>query len=176
MVVAPTRIDPPLMMFSVLPLSLFTFKVVKLVHLYRGHVGASWRQTLAAAVAGLALAHTIGIAVLKGLVTRNEPFFRTPKVAESARLRAALASARTELALAFALLAAAIAVARLPVATGPDLTAWIAMLAVQAIPYLSAVVVALLAALPVPAAIVGTTYHEPETTAAPAAGAIESDA
>ncbi|MFO1376917.1 MAG: glycosyltransferase [Steroidobacteraceae bacterium] len=160
MILAPARIDPPLMMFSVLPLSLFTFKVVKLVHLYRGHVGASWRQTFAAAVAGLALAHTIGIAVLKGIVTHNEPFFRTPKVAESARLRAALASARTELALALALLTAAIAVAHLPVATGPDLTAWVAMLAVQSIPYLSAIVVALLAALPVPARFVGTDYRE----------------
>ena len=45
------------------------------------------RQTFAAAIAGLALAHTIGRAVLKGLVTRNEPFFRTP---EARRRRIAL--------------------------------------------------------------------------------------
>ena len=79
MIAAPLSLDAPLMTFSVLPLSLFAFKIVKLVHLYRSQVGAGKRQTLAAAVAGLALAHTIGLAVLRGLVTRGEPFFRTPK-------------------------------------------------------------------------------------------------
>ena len=34
MIFAPHRIDPPLIMFSALPLSLFTFKLVKLAHLY----------------------------------------------------------------------------------------------------------------------------------------------
>ena len=160
MIASPDRIDPPLMMFSVLPLSLFVFKVVKLLHLYRGHVGAGWRQTFAAAVAGLALAHTIGLAVLKGLVTRSEPFFRTPKVVESQRLRVALASARTEIVLALALLGAAFGVAQSQTVGGPDLTAWIVMLAVQSVPYLSAVIVALLAALPVPAWLVGTEYRE----------------
>ena len=79
MVLAPHRIDPPLVMYSVLPLSLFTFKLAKLVHLYRVRVGANFRQTVAAAIAGLALTHTIGRAVVKGLLTRSEPFFRTPK-------------------------------------------------------------------------------------------------
>src|SRR5690606_7611540 len=81
MIIAPLKVDAPLMTFSVLPLSLFVFKLAKLVHLYRVRVGAGLRQTLAAAVAGLALAHTIGLAVVKGLFTRNEPFFRTPKKA-----------------------------------------------------------------------------------------------
>ena len=91
MVLAPQRIDPPLVMYSVLPLSLFTFKLAKLVHLYRVRVGANFRQTVAAAIAGLALTHTIGTAVVKGLFTRSEPFFRTPKGGESARLLQALA-------------------------------------------------------------------------------------
>ena len=61
-----SKIDPPLLMFSVLPLSLFTFKLAKLVHLYTHRVGANVRQTAAAAIAGLALAHTIGLAVAQG--------------------------------------------------------------------------------------------------------------
>ena len=79
MILAPQKIDPPLMVFSVLPLSLFMFKLVKLVHLYTYRVGMNVRQTPAAAISGLALAHTIGRAVIKGLLTHNEPFFRTPK-------------------------------------------------------------------------------------------------
>jgi len=47
----------------------------------------------AAAIAGLALSHTIGRAVLKGLVTRSEPFFRTPKRAGRHALLLALAGA-----------------------------------------------------------------------------------
>src|SRR5205823_8493636 len=86
MVWAPKHIDPPLVVYSVLPLSLFTFKLAKLVHLYRVRVGANFRQTVAAAVAGLALTHTIGTAVVKGLFTNGEPFFRTPKNGRSQRL------------------------------------------------------------------------------------------
>ena len=72
MIIAPHRIDPPLIMFSALPLALFTFKLVKLAHLYAARVGANIRQTLAAALAGLALSHTIGVAVIKALFTRLE--------------------------------------------------------------------------------------------------------
>src|SRR5258706_3401413 len=99
MMLRPTRIDPPLLMFSVLPLSLFTFKLVKLVHLYTHRVGVGLRQTPAAAIAGLALSHTIGRAVLKGLVTRSEPFFRTPKRAGRHALLLALAGAWEEMAM-----------------------------------------------------------------------------
>jgi len=38
------HIEPPLAIFSVLPLSLFAFKLVKLVHLYRTRVGANRRR------------------------------------------------------------------------------------------------------------------------------------
>src|SRR5580692_8403529 len=96
MVWAPHSIDPPLVMYSVLPLSLFTFKLAKLVHLYRVRVGANLRQTIAAALAGLGLTHTIGMAAIKGLVTRGEPFFRTPKQGTSAGVLHALRAAREE--------------------------------------------------------------------------------
>ena len=101
MIVAPHRIDPPLVMFSVLPLALFTFKLVKLAHLYTSRMGANIRQTLAAAVAGLALSHTIGVAVDQGLLhaQRTVPV-RTPKVKQPhAPLRRLLRAARQETAL-----------------------------------------------------------------------------
>src|SRR6202008_1728739 len=94
MVAVPGKIDPPLVLYSGLPLSLFTFKLAKLVHLYHVRVGANVRQTVAAATPGLAPTHTIGTAVAKGLVTRGEPFFRTPKRASASGLTRALAAAR----------------------------------------------------------------------------------
>lgn len=75
MVIAPGAVDPPLMIFSVLPLSLFFFKVLKLVDLYRTCVGAAPRQIVAAAVSGLGLSHTVGVAVIAGLLTKDKPFF-----------------------------------------------------------------------------------------------------
>jgi exo-beta-1,3-glucanase (GH17 family)/cellulose synthase/poly-beta-1,6-N-acetylglucosamine synthase-like glycosyltransferase len=162
----PSKIDAPLAMFAVLPLSLFVFKLAKLMHLYRVRVGAGIRQTVAASIAGLGLAHTIGVAVLKGLVTRNEPFFRTPKNARTHTLIGALAACREE-----ALMAAALLVGAWAVTTnlsdgsldhmrsdGPDLRAWVLVMVVQSIAYLSAVIAALISALPIPASWIGRGY------------------
>ena len=117
-------IEPPLVMYSVLPLSLFTFKLAKLVHLYRVRVGASLRQTLAAAIAGLALTHTIGKAAVKGLLTRSEPFFRTPKQGSTSGLLRALAAAREETLMMIGLMLSAWAVGHLVPTEGPERFAW----------------------------------------------------
>ncbi len=167
MVWAPRHIEPPLVVYSVLPLSLFTFKLAKLVHLYHVRVGANVRQTLAAAVAGLALTHTIGKAAIKGLMTRDEPFFRTPKEGRSAGLLGALAAAREETLMMLGLLLSAWAVARAPqaagldrlAAAGPDRLAWIVVLLVQSVPYASSLFVSLMSAFPLPARLLGTAYR-----------------
>jgi hypothetical protein len=159
MVCNPHRIDPPLVMYSVLPLSLFTFKLAKLAHLYRVRVGANFRQTIAAAVAGLALTHTIGTAVVKGLLTRSEPFFRTPKAGRSAGWLSALASAREESAMMIGLWLAAWGVAHSPQQHGPDRFAWIVVLLIQSVPYLSTLLASLASAFPLPASLLGVGFH-----------------
>jgi exo-beta-1,3-glucanase (GH17 family)/cellulose synthase/poly-beta-1,6-N-acetylglucosamine synthase-like glycosyltransferase len=161
MIWAPGRIDPPLVMYSVLPLSLFTFKLAKLVHLYRVRVGANVRQTLAAAVAGLALTHTIGTASIKGLITKSEPFFRTPKQRGTSGLLRALAAAREETLMAVGLTLSAWAVAHTgpPESAGPDRLAWIVVLLIQAVPYSCALVVSLVSAFPLPARLLGAGYR-----------------
>jgi exo-beta-1,3-glucanase (GH17 family)/cellulose synthase/poly-beta-1,6-N-acetylglucosamine synthase-like glycosyltransferase len=169
MIVAPHRIDPPLIMFSALPVCLFTFKLVKLAHLYVSRLGANLRQTFAAALAGLALSYTIGVAILKGAVTRSEPFYRTPKLTGRHALLRGLAGARQETALLAALLAAAWGLTREFAVTStltfgipdelkaPDLSVWIAVLLIQAIPYAAALLVSLISALRIPASILGRT-------------------
>ncbi|MCP5327131.1 MAG: glycosyltransferase [Sinobacteraceae bacterium] len=173
MIASPLKYDAPLMMFSVLPLSLFAFKLVKLVHLYRSAVGANLRQTLAAALAGLSLSHTIGFAVLKGLTTRNEPFFRTPKNASRQGLARAIGAAREETLMLVALLLATWGVARIPITSSPDLETWKIVLAIQAVPYGCSLLVSLVSALSLPSWLVGTTYREPRATAAAAEVATE---
>ena len=176
MVWAPGKVDPPLVMYSVLPLSLFTFKLAKLVHLYRVRVGANVRQTAAAAIAGLALTHTIGTAAIKGLATRSEPFFRTPKQASASGLLRALGAAREETAMVAGLLLSAWAVSYTSTRelAGPDRLAWIVVLLIQSVPYASSLVVSLVSAFPLPARWLGTSYRPvagapPQPQAGPAA-------
>src|SRR5260370_29844925 len=118
------QIEPPLVMYSVLPLSLFTFKRAKLAHLYHVRVGANVRQTLAAAIAGLALSHTIGKAAVKGLVTKSEPFFRTPKQVSASGLLHALAAAREETLMMLGLMLSAWPVAHFVPTEGRDRFSW----------------------------------------------------
>ncbi|HJY37302.1 MAG TPA: hypothetical protein VJ299_07560, partial [Steroidobacteraceae bacterium] len=161
------RIDPPLIMFSALPLALFTFKLVKLAHLYAARVGANIRQTLAAALAGLALSHTIGVAVIKALFTRNQPFVRTPKTKQPHALAQGIAAAKTETLMLLAMLLAALGLTRqialgpqwivgIPEELkGPDVSVWVAVLLIQAVPYAAAVLVSLFSALSLPARWLG---------------------
>jgi hypothetical protein len=173
MIIAPHRIDPPLVMFSVLPLTLFTFKLVKLAHLYSSRIGANVRQTLAAALAGLALSHTVGTAVLKALFTRDEPFFRTPKRPQPHRLVEAIAAARQELFFLLLMLGAAYGLTHTVVLSsgmrlgvpeelkGPDLSVWVAVLLIQSIPYAAALLLSLVSALDLPARLLGTPRAVP---------------
>ena len=83
MIIVPTRVDPPLLIFAIPPLALFVFKVGKIIFLYRRTVGVNLKDAFAAALAGLALSHTIAKAVLYGFFTTSIPFFRTPKNADN---------------------------------------------------------------------------------------------
>ena len=156
MVYAPRRLDPPMMAFSAMPLVLFAFKGTKLLYLYRTSVQATVRQTLAAAVAGLALSHTIARAVLSGLVTRDRPFFRTPKLVPGQAWRHAVAAAREEALLMVALCLSAYVLVHRQGTEMPDLVVWVAVLLIQAVPYATALLMALVSGLPrVPATLIG---------------------
>ncbi|HEX6549253.1 MAG TPA: glycosyltransferase [Gammaproteobacteria bacterium] len=152
----PQKIDPPLMIFSALPLTLFTFKIAKLVHLYRTRVGANLRQTLAAALAGLALTHTIGIAVVSGFVTRSKPFFRTPKQTSSHAWLRALVESREEALIMLGLWLSAWSVYAVAGTSTRDLSIWIVVLLIQSVPYCATLIMALLSAWPrLPAKLIG---------------------
>ncbi|MBU0987160.1 MAG: glycosyltransferase, partial [Proteobacteria bacterium] len=148
MIIDPKHFDPPLVIFSLLPLSLFAFKVGKLFYLYRTRVGASIAQTIAAAIAGLALSHTIAKAVLAGFVTRDKPFFRTPKMAGASALMKSLAISAEEILLIGALLSAALAIGLLQQMDTLDISLWVVVLAVQSVPYGATLLMALISAFP----------------------------
>jgi exo-beta-1,3-glucanase (GH17 family)/cellulose synthase/poly-beta-1,6-N-acetylglucosamine synthase-like glycosyltransferase len=164
MIIAPTRIDPPLVAFALLPLALFVFKLAKLIYLYRSRVDAGAAQTLAAALAGLALSHTIALAMMQGFVTSSKPFFRTPKMAHAQRLRSALLGARDEGLLMLGMWLAAAGVLLVQGTGTFDLLLWVIVLLMQSLPYAASVALSVISGSPhLPASWIG----EPEAQNAP---------
>jgi exo-beta-1,3-glucanase (GH17 family)/cellulose synthase/poly-beta-1,6-N-acetylglucosamine synthase-like glycosyltransferase len=150
MIIVPHRVDPPLMIFAIPPLALFVFKVGKIIFLYRRAVGVNLKDAFAAALAGLALSHTIAKAVLYGFFTTTIPFFRTPKNADSHGFWVAISEAREELFIMLLLWGAAAGICLVQGLPSSDMRFWVAMLLVQSLPYLAALIMALLSAQPRP--------------------------
>jgi exo-beta-1,3-glucanase (GH17 family)/cellulose synthase/poly-beta-1,6-N-acetylglucosamine synthase-like glycosyltransferase len=149
MILAPKHVDPPLIIFSALPLALFLFKVAKMIYLYRGiNVVGTTRQTLAAAVSGLALSHTIAKAILLGVVTKDKPFLRTPKLASTAALLQAINAAREETLLLIALWLSAWGIGHIHGTASMDLLLWVSVLLVQSIPYAASLLMSIISGFP----------------------------
>jgi hypothetical protein len=149
MIAAPLVFDPPLIIFSMLPLALFSFKMAKVIYLYRrARIVGTAPQTIAAVLAGLSLSHTIARAMLQGLFTSGKSFSRTPKLAKSAALLHALDASREETLFAVALWLAAAAIASISGTDTLDLLLWVIVLLVQSIPYMAALIIAIISAYP----------------------------
>jgi cellulose synthase/poly-beta-1,6-N-acetylglucosamine synthase-like glycosyltransferase len=148
MVWAPKTIDPPMLLFSLLPVALFLFKAAKLIYIYKSRIGASTLQTLFGGLAGLALAHTISRAILQGIFTREMPFIRTPKHAGQTGLWSAIASTREETLFLIALWLAVYAIVTIQGVDSADTLFWVGVLLIQSTSYLSALLVAVVAAMP----------------------------
>jgi hypothetical protein len=148
MLLVPTQALPPAMVFALPPMLLFFSKLAKILYVYRRHIRVPLGTSIGAAVAGLALSHTIGKAVIYGLVTRTIPFFRTPKLSGHGGLLQAIAESREELYMLILLWGAAAGLMVVHVMDTGDAYAWLAMLLLQSLPYLAAVVMSGLAVLP----------------------------
>lgn len=156
MIIDPKHVDPPLVELSLLPLSFFCFKAVKMVYLYRTRIRTSIPQTIAAGLAGLALSHTIAKAVLLGFTTRHLPFFRTPKLTGKPALLQALIAASQEWFMLLALVGSAIGVSLRSESITLDLHLWILVLVMQSVAYFAAVTVSLVSGFPkMPAWVMG---------------------
>ena len=150
MIIVPTRVDPPLLIFAIPPLALFVFKVGKIIFLYRRAVGVNLKDAFCAALAGLALSHTIAKAVLYGFFTTSIPFFRTPKNADNHGFWVAISEAREEMFIMLLLWGAALGIYLVQGLPSNDIRFWVVMLLVQSLPYVAALIMAFLSSLPKP--------------------------
>ena len=147
LIMAPHLITPPAALFSALPLAFFGFKLCKMLMLYRYRLKAGLRQSFAAAIAGLAVSHTIARAMFAGMLDNNVGFFRTPKQADAHSVFRAFRAAREETLLAIALLLSAAAISLRDDTYLADTRLWIALLCVQSVPYVSSVLLSMVSSM-----------------------------
>jgi exo-beta-1,3-glucanase (GH17 family)/cellulose synthase/poly-beta-1,6-N-acetylglucosamine synthase-like glycosyltransferase len=148
LIVAPQQYEFPIILFMLPSIGLFFFKLFQIMALYSARVPCGLRDRVGAAIAGLALSHTIGKAVWKGLFIRNAPFLRTPKMEHAPALVQGLVMAGEELVLLALTWSAMIGVGLAHHMATPEAKLWCAVLFTQSLPYLAAVVVAVVAAFP----------------------------
>ncbi|TAL03842.1 MAG: glycosyltransferase [Rhodospirillaceae bacterium] len=143
MAIAPKHFDVPLTALSSVALALFTVKSVKTIWLHRAKVGTGFTGSIAAAVTGLALAYTVGKGVVLGLLTSSSPFLRTPKCENSAPWTQILKISAMETIMLIGTAVAITATVAVTHLQDPADLVWVAALAVMAVPYASAVLVAM---------------------------------
>jgi hypothetical protein len=138
----------PITLFMLPSLGLFAFKLAQIWMLYSARVACGPLDRLGAALGGLALTHTIGKAVWQGFFKRRAHFARTPKMENAPALVQGLLTARQEGIFLALLWTAAIGITVAHRGGTWEAILWTVILLVQSVPYLAAVSMALIAAMP----------------------------
>jgi exo-beta-1,3-glucanase (GH17 family)/cellulose synthase/poly-beta-1,6-N-acetylglucosamine synthase-like glycosyltransferase len=150
LILNPVTFEFPIALFMLPSIGLFVFKIFQILALYTAKVPCKFTDRLAAAIGGLALSHSIGKAVWKGLFTNSLPFLRTPKMKDAPALVQGLVMAREECVLLALTWAALLAVGFGHHWATLETKLWCAVLFTQSLPYLASVGVSILAAMPAP--------------------------
>jgi cellulose synthase/poly-beta-1,6-N-acetylglucosamine synthase-like glycosyltransferase len=148
MLVLPKTFEAPLAACAIPPFALFSFKLIKLLVLYRARVRIPFSLSVGAAVAGLALSHTVAKAVIAGFLTKERPFFRTPKCENKPLFVQALLAVQEEAALLVVLVGMSAAVWWVDTGWTFEVRVWCGMLVMMALPHLAALAMSILNVLP----------------------------
>jgi hypothetical protein len=145
MVLMPEHFSLPLDLFVIPVLGFFVLKAFFGPALYRVRVNCGWKDVLGASLASMALSHAIARGILLGLVQKKGTFVVTPKSWQSGGRRKWLGAVREEVFLMVGI-AVSIAGTLKSMPMQYETMLWVAILATQSIPYLSAFAVALISA------------------------------
>jgi len=144
----PIHSELPANAFLLPTVGIFSFKIIRGLWLYQARVPCSVWQSLGAALSGLSLTHTVAKGTLQGLFTSGKPFMRTPKFEQHGALLAGLFTIRQELLLLILLSVAIGMMASLEHFDNFSGRLWIAILSVQAVPYVAALLTTLISIAP----------------------------
>jgi hypothetical protein len=138
----------PPMAFMIPTILAFSFKLIAGFWVYSLRIKCSRLQKIGAAIAGMALTHTVGRAIWQGVFTSGRPFVRTPKCADQPALMQGFLMAREEIIWMVALVAAAVGVLWNFTPQNEEATVWTAAVLVQALPFVAALITSMCNALP----------------------------
>jgi len=144
----PRYFDFPPVVFMIPTLAAVIFKIVGSQWLYMARVKCSLTERLGASVAGMALTHAVGRAILQGLTSDGLPFIRTPKLANKPATMQGILMAREELTIAGLLWLMAALTVYFYSADNRAAFLWGVLLVVQSLPYLAAVFTSMVNAVP----------------------------
>jgi cellulose synthase/poly-beta-1,6-N-acetylglucosamine synthase-like glycosyltransferase/exo-beta-1,3-glucanase (GH17 family) len=148
MILWPNMMQPPLTLYLIVTLGMFFFKVGKSIWLYAQKVPCSFLDNLGASIAGLALSYSVAKAVWRGAFTNNLPFHRTPKLENAPALVQGFLDAWEETVIAAVLIGSGIWVQMTRGAWEPAAFLWAILLFVQSLPFVSALLMSLVAVMP----------------------------
>ncbi|HVM85845.1 MAG TPA: glycosyltransferase family 2 protein [Candidatus Binatia bacterium] len=148
MILAPNMMQPPLTLYLIVTLGMFFFKVGKSVWLYSQKVPCGFLDNVGASLAGLALSYSVAKAVWRGAFTNNLPFHRTPKMENAPALVRGFVDAWEETLIAAVLIGSGLWVAYTRGAFEPAAMLWAILLFVQSLPFVSALIMSMIAVLP----------------------------
>ncbi len=143
LIVNPKHTDFPEPIFIYPALLLVVLRIFGTLWTYTTRVKIGKKRTLMAMIAGGSLTHKIAKAVVQGLFTRSQPFYRTPKKESSAPLFKALSNVYDELLLSISLVALSWGILDVFGTVNRQAVLWAIALVVQAFPYFAALIAAL---------------------------------
>jgi exo-beta-1,3-glucanase (GH17 family)/cellulose synthase/poly-beta-1,6-N-acetylglucosamine synthase-like glycosyltransferase len=144
----PLHSELPVNAFLLPTIGVFSFKVLRGLWLYQARVPCSVWHSLGAALSGLALTHTVAKGTWQGLLTSGKPFMRTPKYEKQGPFFTGLMTIWQELLLLILLGSAITLMNNLEHFDNLSGKLWIAVLSVQAVPYVAALLTVLISIAP----------------------------
>jgi cellulose synthase/poly-beta-1,6-N-acetylglucosamine synthase-like glycosyltransferase len=148
MILAPNLMQPPLTLYLIVTLGMFFFKVGKSLWLYSQKVPCGLLDNLGASIAGLAVSYSVAKAVWRGTFTNNLPFHRTPKMENAPAFVRGFVDAWEETVIAAVLIGSGVWVVMTRGAWEPAAFLWGILLFVQSLPFVSALIMSMIAVLP----------------------------
>lgn len=147
-ILSPATTELPTAAFLVPTLAAFVFRQRRLFKLYGQDAQAAAADGAKAALAGLALSHTVAKAVIWGLFTSGRPFFRTPKCRRGLALFRSLAMASEKGSMLCAMMAASAGFIVTNDLWHLNAWLWLTVLAVMSLPYAATVLLGAINGIP----------------------------
>jgi len=136
----PKYFSLPLQLFLIPIMGFFVSKAVFGIWLYRVRVPCSWKDTVMASIASMALSHAIARGIFMGLARKKGEFVRTAKSRRLSKKPSAFASVREELLMFLALMLGIVGMMAIYGFQYVEGELWMVILGAQSIPYLSALI------------------------------------